>query len=105
MLGSDAAVTEMVSPSQLIPSDVHRMWISSVSGCAGATLVIASPLDRLRSSPMRLPWGNGAKHRPKSPPRHFPDSVNTPFDLGRSGQQNGAGTMETGREGACTNWP
>src|SRR5919202_1597581 len=38
MLGSDAFVTEMVSPSQLIPSEVQRMWTSSTPGIIGSSL-------------------------------------------------------------------
>src|SRR3954469_18291261 len=37
MLGSDAAVTETVSPSQLSPSDVHRMWTSSTPAASAVT--------------------------------------------------------------------
>src|SRR4051812_34103073 len=37
MLGSDAAVTETVSPSQLSPSDVHRMWTSSTPAASALT--------------------------------------------------------------------
>ncbi|GGQ17279.1 hypothetical protein GCM10010187_37000 [Actinomadura coerulea] len=72
MLGSDAAVTEMVSPSQLIPSDVHRMWISSVSGSAGATLVIASPLDLPRSSLLAVALRERRETPPEKPPKAFP---------------------------------
>src|SRR3954452_23027866 len=41
MLGNDAAVTDTVSPSQLIPSEIHRMWTSSTP-VASAVLTSAS---------------------------------------------------------------
>src|SRR3954453_17936515 len=41
MLGSDAAVTETVSPSQLMPSEIQRMWTSSTP-VASAVLTSAS---------------------------------------------------------------
>src|ERR1700750_578881 len=34
--GGPAAVTETESPSQLIPSEIHRMWTSSTAGAAGS---------------------------------------------------------------------
>src|SRR3954447_26456121 len=42
MLGSEAAVTEIESPSQLIPSEIHRMWTSSTPCAASAVLTSAS---------------------------------------------------------------
>src|SRR5918912_658316 len=48
MLGSDALVTDTVSPSQLIPSEVHRMWISSNPGIIGSTLISSALLHRHR---------------------------------------------------------
>src|SRR3954451_7252392 len=39
--GSEAAVTEIVSPSQLMPSEIHRMWTSSTP-VASAVLTSAS---------------------------------------------------------------
>src|SRR3954469_14826335 len=39
--GSDAAVTEIVSPSQLMPSEIQRMWTSSTP-VASAVLTSAS---------------------------------------------------------------
>src|SRR3954467_11180069 len=41
MLGSDAAVTDTESPSQLIPSEIQRMWTSSTP-VASAVLTSAS---------------------------------------------------------------
>ncbi|GAA2250721.1 hypothetical protein GCM10010402_01990 [Actinomadura luteofluorescens] len=72
MLGSEAAVTETVSPSQLIPSDVHRMWISSVNGCAGAALVIASPLDRLKVITHAVALRERRETPPEKPLKPFP---------------------------------
>src|ERR671939_1392107 len=52
--GSCAAVTETVSPSQLIPSDVQRMWISSnpgdgwISSYPGNALLASNYLDLLQ---------------------------------------------------------
>src|SRR5918911_5755869 len=52
--GSCAAVTETVSPSQLIPSDVQRMWISSnpgagwISSYPGNALLASNDLDLLQ---------------------------------------------------------
>src|SRR5919107_4158177 len=37
MPGWPAAVTEMESPSQLIPSEIHRMWTSSTPAGASST--------------------------------------------------------------------
>src|SRR5215216_4422560 len=45
-LGSVAAVTETESPSQLIPSEIHRMWTSSTPG--GATGSVAMSLSSCR---------------------------------------------------------
>src|SRR3982751_2812154 len=50
MLGRPAAVTEIVSPSQLMPSEIHRMWTSSTP--AGALCV--SALLAHRSAHRRL---------------------------------------------------
>src|SRR5919109_1402129 len=36
MPGWPAAVTETESPSQLIPSEIHRMWTSSTAGALGS---------------------------------------------------------------------
>src|SRR4051812_19177425 len=36
MPGCPAAVTETESPSQLIPSEIHRMWTSSTAGALGS---------------------------------------------------------------------
>src|SRR3954470_9227660 len=36
MPGWPAAVTETESPSQLIPSEIHRMWTSSTAGAVGS---------------------------------------------------------------------
>src|SRR5918997_6526015 len=44
MLGWPAAVTDTESPSQLIPSEVQRMWTSSTPG---ATSALASMTDLL----------------------------------------------------------
>src|SRR4051795_5218081 len=44
MLGWPAAVTEMESPSQLIPSEIHRMWSSSTPAGASST-AMAHPSD------------------------------------------------------------
>src|SRR3954451_9892626 len=41
MLGSDAAVTDTESPSQLIPSEIQRMWTSSTPDAVA--LISASP--------------------------------------------------------------
>src|SRR5690606_4695758 len=46
-LGSPAAVTETVSPSQLIPSEVQRMW-TSFTGVSVTVSVITRPLSRHR---------------------------------------------------------
>src|SRR5579884_112958 len=52
--GSCAAVIETVSPSQLIPSDVQRMWISSnpgdgwISSYPGNALLASNDLDLLQ---------------------------------------------------------
>src|ERR671939_1208482 len=52
--GSCAAVTETVSPSQLIPSEVQRMWISSnpgdgwISSYPGNALLASNYLDLLQ---------------------------------------------------------
>src|SRR5204863_4491624 len=51
--GSCAAVTETVSPSQLMPSDVQRMWISSnpgagwISSYPGNALLASNELNLL----------------------------------------------------------
>src|SRR4051794_17010424 len=42
MLGSEAAVTDTESPSQLMPSDIQRMWTSSTPCAASAVLTSAS---------------------------------------------------------------
>src|SRR5690348_6340427 len=47
MPGWPAAVTETESPSQLIPSEIHRMWTSSTPAGASST-AMASPSDRCR---------------------------------------------------------
>src|SRR3954464_14261150 len=36
MLGWPAAVIDTESPSQLIPSEIHRMWTSSTAGAFGS---------------------------------------------------------------------
>src|SRR5919112_1457220 len=38
MPGWPAAVTETESPSQLIPSEIHRMWTSSTAGAASTAM-------------------------------------------------------------------
>src|SRR3954451_15111795 len=43
--GCIAAVTEIVSPSQLIPSEVHRMWTSSTPAGLVASTAICHHLD------------------------------------------------------------
>src|SRR3954453_714144 len=42
MLGSEAAVTEIGPPSQLIPSEIHRMWAPPPPCPASAVLTSAS---------------------------------------------------------------
>src|SRR5919202_1798202 len=37
--GWPAAVTETESPSQLIPSEIHRMWTSSTAGASGSAVI------------------------------------------------------------------
>src|SRR5258706_13967018 len=45
MPGCPAAVTDTESPSQLIPSEIHRMWTSSTPGAFGS-VAIARPSCR-----------------------------------------------------------
>src|SRR3954454_5617881 len=47
MPGWPAAVTETESPSQLIPSEIHRMWTSSTAGAFGS-VATAHPFHRRR---------------------------------------------------------
>src|SRR5918911_1676763 len=37
--GWPAAVTDTESPSQLIPSEIHRMWTSSTAGAFGSVAI------------------------------------------------------------------
>src|SRR5215213_1885196 len=46
MPGWPAAVIEMVSPSQLIPSEIHRMWTSSTPGAIGSAVMEAPSVQR-----------------------------------------------------------
>src|SRR5215211_555030 len=54
MLGSVAAVTEIVSPSQLIPSEIHRMCTSSTPGAAAPGAVVSDTLVTNYSSFLAL---------------------------------------------------
>src|SRR4051795_8846876 len=45
MPGWPAAVTDTESPSQLIPSEIHRMWTSSTAGATGS-VAMAPPSTR-----------------------------------------------------------
>src|SRR3954453_14050371 len=45
MPGWPAAVTDTESPSQLIPSEIHRMWTSSTAGATGS-VAMAHPSTR-----------------------------------------------------------
>src|SRR4051794_22523036 len=44
--GWPAAVTETESPSQLMPSEIHRMWTSSTPGGVNGSVAISSSSDR-----------------------------------------------------------
>src|SRR3954467_3543303 len=46
MPGWPAAVTDTESPSQLIPSEIHRMWTSSTAGGAFGSVLMTCPPDR-----------------------------------------------------------
>src|SRR6476659_5052090 len=48
MLGCPAAVIETESPSQLIPSEIHRMWTSSTPGAFGSVAISHSPRRKHR---------------------------------------------------------
>src|ERR1051326_8574649 len=47
MLGCSALVTEIVSPSQLIPSGVQRIWTSFTAGCLSAKMFVSVAMNGL----------------------------------------------------------
>src|SRR4051794_1952981 len=44
MPGWPAAVTDTESPSQLMPSEIHRMWTSSTAGASGSVAMVRPPV-------------------------------------------------------------
>ena len=94
MPGWPAAVIETVSPSQLIPSEIQRMWTSSTPGAIGSAVILRSLRSstpppraraRRRAAPRRAAARGPGRRRPRTPAGSPGSSLSVPQRRQRPG--------------------